>query len=623
MSGLPRTIASTALLLALLLPATVPAAERDGVSGELIRTPTARQLEPGLAAAGAVIAGDMRAGYLTVVPFQGVAATLRRLELSDRSVAATADLELIVAREGRSGPQVAIGMRGLLGASDAAPYVVLGRRWWDLDFSLGVGGGRFADLDGILLPWSGQVVAPFGGVAWQPFGPALSFEAEYDPRGIAPAASGGRGGRGRLPLNLGLSWRPLRWLDLSAALVRGERAEMRVALLLQPPPERRAGPLRPQAPVRPGGSAPASAERRIARALTEYGMPATAVRVEARGAAPRTMVWLDRLPDGPPARTVGRVARVLAREAPPAVEWLTIVLQPEGLDGTSVSLMRRDVERAAAARGSPAEIWRNAEIGPVTEDAPAPASRWAFALTQRTRVDPASTGSRVPDLLAADLSGRWRSGPWLMAGEVRFDMRSREPGLNALYGGWTGSPGGGWHLRYSSGILEETFAGHSAEALYRPAGARWAAGLQADLVFERLPGSVAVTDRPFLSTIASAYLETPDAQGYVAVHAGRYLAGDPGFTVELSRILPRGLRLDAHATLTQATQGRRGAVFGLNLTVPFGRADPLPLDVSAELTLGPATVGAGRRLDQPLPLYRMTGEGSYGRIVASWPRILD
>lgn len=612
-----RGAVPAALLLALLAPAAA-------ASGDLIRTPTARQPDPGRAVAGVAVAGDMRTGYLTAVPLAGVGVTLRRTALADGSQAASADIEVIMAREGRTGPQAALGVRGLLGTDRAAPYVVLGRRWWDLDLSLGLGGGPFADSGGIAPPWGGPTVAPFGGVAWRPFGPAVSFAAEYDPRGIAPSSAGGRGGRGRLPVNLGLSWRPLSWLDLSAALIRGDRAEIRAAVLLQPPPERRPDPPPAGGPTRPGGSSPATAERRIARALTLEGIPPAGVSVvTAPPSSGRTTVWLDRLPAGPPARAVGRVARVLAREAPPAVERFSVVLRPDGLDGASVSVMRRDVERAMAARGSPAEIWLNADLSPAAGDAPAAPPRWDFALTQLTRIDPAAARFGTPALVAADLSGRWRSGPWLLSGGARFDARSGELGLNALYGGWMGSPGGGWHLRHAAGILDEAFAGHSAEALYRPHGARWAAGLQADLVAERVAGSLAVGDQALLSVLAGAYLETPDAGGHVALHAGRYLAGDPGFTVELSRSLPRGLRLDAHATLTGATQGRRGAGFGVSLHVPFGRPGPVPLDVSARLAVRTEPVGTGRRLDQPLPLYRMTGGASYGRIVASWPRLLD
>jgi hypothetical protein len=622
MQGFSRGAVSAALILSLLVSPLVPAAASD----DLIRTPTARQPDTGRAVAVIAVAGDMRAGYLTAVPLEGVGVTLRRTALADGSRTATADLEVIAVREGRSGPQAALGVRGLLGTDRATPYVVLGRRWWDLDISLGLGSGRFADGGGIAPPWGGPAVAPFGGVAWRPFGPAISFAAEYDPAGTAPSSTGGSGGRGRMPVNLGLSWRPLSWLNLSAALIRGDRAELRAAVLLQPPAGRHPDPPPAGRPQRPGGSSPATAERRIARALALEGIPPAGVSVAAAQQPGRTTVWLDRLPPGPPARAVGRVARVLAREAPPTVERFSVVLQPEGLDGTSVSVMRRDVERAMAARGSPAEIWLNADLAPVAEDAPATPSRWSFALTQSTRIDPAAMSFRPPALVAADLSGRWRSGSWLLSGGTRFDMRSRALGLTALYGGWVGSPGGGWHLRHAAGILDEAFAGHSAEALYRPHGARWATGLQADLVAERhdpLPGSLALGNRALLSVLAGAYLETPDAGGYVAVHAGRYLAGDPGFTVELSRSLPRGLRLDAHATVTGATRDRRDAGFGLTLHVPFGRPEPVPLDVSAQVALRTQPLGAGRRLDQPLPLYRMTGDASYGRIAASWPRLLD
>ena len=73
------------------------------------------------------------------------------------------------------------------------------------------------------------------------------------------------------------------------------------------------------------------------RRLRSAGMPVQAVRIDDDQAT----VWLDSVPDGPPARTAGRVARIMAARAPANVERLTVVLGPAELAGSAVSIPAR------------------------------------------------------------------------------------------------------------------------------------------------------------------------------------------------------------------------------------------------------------------------------------------
>ena len=204
------------------------------------------------------------------------------------------------------------------------------------------------------------------------------------------------------PVNAGMVWRPLPWIEAGAAFEQGHAAMLRASLMLDagrldsgapaksPPPDHRS---HARQRVKPR-----DAERRIQTALRSAGMPVQAVRIDDAQAT----VWLDSVPDGPPARTAGRVARIMAARSPADVERLTVVLGPAELAGSAVSFLRADLERADRHAGSPAEIWRTAELDRAASAGGAPglaADRWqwqdhapAGAVLKRTNQLP-----RLPD----------------------------------------------------------------------------------------------------------------------------------------------------------------------------------------------------------------------------------
>ena len=76
----------------------------------------------------------------------------------------------------------------------------------------------------------------------------------------------------------------------------------------------------------------------------------------------------------------------MAARSPAKVERLTVVMGPAELAGSAVSFLRADLERAGRHAGSPAEIWRTAELEPASAagGAPGPApDRWRGRITPR------------------------------------------------------------------------------------------------------------------------------------------------------------------------------------------------------------------------------------------------
>ena len=166
------------------------------------------------------------------------------------------------------------------------------------------------------------------------------------------------------------------------------------------------------------------------------------------------------------------------------------------------------------------------------------------------------------------------------------------------------------------------FSGVEGEVLYRPFGARWAAGIDGDFVAKRVPGNLIYVEPGNFATVhANLHYESNDGLIQGVLRTGRYLAGDLGSTIELSRMFDGGVRIGAYATLTNA--GGRNLDQGISIHVPIG---PLPLAgraLAPEIATRSLGRDAGQRVDQPLRLYDLTGAAGVGRIMGSWDRLLE
>ncbi|UEM04594.1 YjbH domain-containing protein [Skermanella rosea] len=649
------------LAAALASPAGAGPSLTDTGGTGLLQVPGARMLPPDTLAAGVAWTPLYRHGFVTLQALPDLEVTLRQstgIATHERPGGQSGglDLKLRLLREDAGRPEVSIGARGLFQTGgQAAGYLVMSRRWFDTDWTLGVGWGRFAQGS----PF-GSRVSPIGGVEVRTPVDGLSLKLDYTGDLLRAERAAHPGLSRPFPVNVGLAWRPLPWIEVGAGLEQGHYAMLRGAFLLDAagldrrpsaaPPAKAARP----APVaRPARTTPRTAERRILAALRSAGMAARAARIDEEEAT----VWLDEIPDGPPARTAGRAARIMAARAPAEVEMLTVVLGPAELNGTAVSILRADLERADRHAGSPAEIWRTAELeraGSIDAPPRPPGERWDFTLTPRLDLSPAFrsgspayratldaavasglaggfvTGAGLRFNLGSDLARRSAGGRDAGLPTVRGDLARYAEGVavtaDHLYTAWLWNPVSDWHTRLSAGHLDEMFGGWEAEVLFRPFGARWAAGADADLVAKRVPGNLLYFEaQGYASAHASVYYESRDGLTHGTIRAGRYLAGDLGATLELSRAFEGGVRIGAYATVTDAGTGAMDQ--GISIRIPLGLL-PGPLSgsgrgLASEVAVRSLGRDAGQRVDQPLRLYDLTGGSGVGRIMGTWNRLLE
>jgi len=677
------------LALALLLLAAgpaladgLPASLSDWGGAGLLQTPTARMLPEGTYHAGYGALGDVHR-HITVG-----AQLLPWLEVTVRETLFPSwygipepgvDLKLRLLPEGEWWPAVAVGGRDVTGAGFDLPgkgrfageYVVLSRRFWNVDASLGIGWGRLGGYGHLPNPlrllggrfrrdrdpydpksrgpkawFSGRDVGLFGGLEWHTPIEGLSVKLEYSADSFRSEQQDDPAFVPGLPFNAGLAYRPWPWLDLGLGVEQGHRAMLRFAVRFdgkeheedKPPPPPRVGP----AP-----SAGAAASRDLMAEARSAGLP-------VRAAADSTL-WIEPSDEEPAARTVGRAARILADGAPPNADALTVATAARGLDGVAVTVQRRAVRQAANRRGSPEEIWQKARLDP----APAPPAwpvRWDFTL--RPTLEQSLFEQGYPVAWRAYTDAALAVEPWrgvVFGGGIRANhgstlsmldaevLPSLEPvrsdvawyalprlNLEHLHATWLTTPEPGWHARLSAGALEEMFAGFSGEVLYRPVPARWALGLDVNRVWKRPPGDPlrVWTHTGTTTGHASLYLEAPGAAVTGALRLGRYLGGDWGGTVELAHRFGNGVRIAAHATWTEGPdrgQSRLGGRLeqGLVLTIPLGGAGFLPPGSAAEVATRTLGRDAGQRLRAPLPLWDVLAPAGSGRLTGTWGRLME
>jgi hypothetical protein len=168
-------------------------------------------------------------------------------------------------------------------------------------------------------------------------------------------------------------------------------------------------------------------------------------------------------------------------------------------------------------------------------------------------------------------SGWYATGSWVQnvtsqfdritrdAGSALPEVRTRSPdylrqgksGIDDLALIKRGTLGRDVYYQAFGGILEEMFSGVGGAVLWRPSNSRFAFGANAIGVrqreFDKLFG---LRDYQTVTGHFSVYWASPFYDFDVAVHAGRYLAGDTGATLELQKRFANGWSVGAFATLT-------------------------------------------------------------------------
>ncbi|MBL6455425.1 YjbH domain-containing protein [Belnapia sp. T6] len=585
-------------------------------------------------------------------------ATAGRGTATDRAF----DLKARLWEEGAWRPALAIGAQDVIGTGlYAGEYLVASKRVWDVDLTLGLGWGRLGtggDLGnplGLLSSryevrprkvgvggtpaltslFRGREASVFGGIEWSlPWVEGLRAKLEWsgdalrDERGGYPARLTGLRGEAASRLNFGLTWQPNPWLDAGFHFVHGTDALVRVSLRLDPahPPSlpRPPPPALPPRPEAPGDAA---------AALRAAGFRPLAI--EVAGAEARVAVAGGRYPTL--ARVAGRVARAVQGALPPDVERIAVEWHRAGLPIARLVLLREAMEGAATGAGSAEEVLASAALLPA-EPLPGFAPDLSWALEPRIALqlgDPkrgvlwqagGAAGARLglgegfalSGSLAQAVAGNLGKGlpsdsrlPHVRSDLGRYAREGRTA-IPALYAERLWSPAPDLFARVSAGLLEPMFAGASGEVLWRPQGRAFAVGLDLAWVAQReYRQRLGMLGYSVTTGHLSVYADLPVWNLGAVLRAGRYLAGDWGATLELSRRFDSGIEVGGFATRTDVSARRFGEGSfdkGIFIRIPLQLLGP---ETAARATalIRPVVRDGGQRLAVENPLYEVTREG--------------
>ena len=159
------------------------------------------------------------------------------------------------------------------------------------------------------------------------------------------------------------------------------------------------------------------------------------------------------------------------------------------------------------------------------------------------------------------------------------------------------------------GYLESMFAGVGGEVLFRPTGERWSVGADLNYVRQReFDQGFGLRDYSVVTGHVTGYTDLPYDM-LAAVSVGRYLAGDWGGTMDISREFSNGVRVGAWATITTASSAEYGEGSfdkGLYLSIPFDEMMSMSTMRRANLVWAPLTRDGGARLNRGYQLHSMT-----------------
>ncbi len=161
-----------------------------------------------------------------------------------------------------------------------------------------------------------------------------------------------------------------------------------------------------------------------------------------------------------------------------------------------------------------------------------------------------------------------------------------------------------------AGLLENMYGGVGGEILYRPFDAGWAIGVDANWVKQRgFRQNFDFRDYSTWTGHITGYSQTGFWDILAKGSAGRYLAGDYGATLDLSRRFANGVTVGAWATRTDVSAeefGEGSFDKGIYFTFPFDAFFARSSTSSGTIAWQPLTRDGGARLGRYYNLYDMT-----------------
>jgi hypothetical protein len=382
-----------------------------------------------------------------------------------------------------------------------------------------------------------------------------------------------------------------------------------------------------------------TAVRKFRAASTKQSLDIQAVSFDESDA----VVYYTNLHYFAEAEAIERLTRLLMQYAPPRIERFRLIATAYGLPVQEFNILRRPVEQLKSQEGEDVPVLASNAASiqspgfnhPILDqNQKFPQFSWyIFPQFRQQLFDPsnpfgiqmvAAVAARV--VVAPGLSLRGQAETSLfdtfntarmsdsMLPHVRTDF------VNYFTHGKNGIDNleASYHFRLRPdvfaiarvGYLESMFAGAGGEVLWRPEGARWALGADAYQVYQR--GFDRLFDlqkyHQFTGHI-SLYYASPWYDLNFELRAGQYLAGDRGFTFQMTRRFSTGVEVGAFFTRTNVSAERFGEGSfdkGIFVRIPLSWVAPMETQNEIGMVLRPVQRDGGQALQGDAILYEET-----------------
>ncbi len=602
------------------------------------------------------------------------------------------DFKLRLLEETETRPAIALGIQSALGHKRmAGEYLSLSKRYNNFDFTTGLGWGRYGtaahfknplkalgshfggqrSLDGEMPSrpddwFTGNDIGIFGGAEYHTPLDGLSVKLDYGADRYS-AETAAFDYNAPAPWAIGLNYKTPQYAafdgDLSLGLQGTDKIMARLSLSTNFKEWRKQDADTKSAvflnPFRTGLATP-SAMRLSAEKDNQFLFNTETQDVTA---------FTDMLLKGDIStpRQIGWAAKHMANHGGTEIEELRVRPQIMGLRGPQVTLMRRDLEQAAAKKqGSGEEIWHNAEFTPQTEFSWKKHRRppeyayggqdYTFALDNQFSLAEEDSGTlyrtsavlgargptffglldtaaslriNIKDNLHKIATLRPRSPLPVRSNEDRF--ASRTIGLDTQYINFTHSFRSDLHMSLMGGYLEEMYGGFGGEILYRPFNARWALGAESFIALKRDPETalnLGLNGDSLLTGHLQGWYDLPNWDITLNAKIGRYLAEDIGGSVGLQKTFENGARIEGFVTLTDNADydlfgGTTHSYHGMRVSLPLGGFKHIPRGTDINITAAPFGRDIGQALHNPMPLYELTEGFALDHMSTYWNEVAE
>ncbi|MGO1396645.1 MAG: YjbH domain-containing protein [Halomonas sp.] len=595
--------------------------------------------------------------------FRYVEVENRSSELFDRNLDKGFDAKFRLLEETRYWPQLAVGARDFGGTTlFGAEYLVASKRWYDFDFSAGFGWGYLGSAGDINSPlgWladrfddrssssgsgggelnTGQLFAGpgafFGGIEYQtPWNPLL-LQLEYEGNDYTNEPQGNNQTQDSR-FNLGARLAVSDNVELHTGWQRGNTAMAGITFNID-----LAGLSQVKndpSPV-PLNAEPQANWTAVSDVLNENaGLQVE--RISRRG----NSITVEAQPEKfrSLAQSKGRANRILHAQADADIDTFQFNWEERGLPLRASVHNRDDFVQAATSADLEYNhrygIYAHANLENNAGETLYEASEQRFSWQLGPQIDQNFGGPdgylyRLKALLSAEYqtdANGWFSGSvaWTLLDNLdnyEYIADSELPRVRTFIGDYlTESELGVENLQYTrtaklsdnvyamgyGGLLEMMYAGAGTELLYRPFDASWAFGADINWVRQRdFDQQFGLRDYSTWTGHLNAYLETGVEDVLAKLSVGRYLAGDAGATLDLSREFDSGVRIGAWGTWTDAGDDFGEGSFdkGLYLALPLDAFFSFSSRDQSTLRWQPLTRDGGARLNRQYELYDLTQE---------------